>query len=1180
MRSDWSTSVEDVFGDISLKSVFEGTGDELNKLARLEYAAERKAEALQAKMKISNVEKVPAVNARGLSTNTVHDFTNQQEELGRLARDAQLFKGAEIAKTDVLRSLTPGAKLDPTATYEAKHMYDKAGTDIGYKYEQYFGPERNMYLRNLSGGVSKLGLAASDISPEAAAQGITPEKARYMDKRTYNPYENTRKQKDGTLGYDGTSGPAVKIAGDALMDMRLKATPAEMFEYNRYNDKATINARAMGTGYDAETPENIAKYGGGSHEYTKTAMDPLFSTTNLNRSTPLGGTGTPMIPKGFNAAGDYIGEDNDEMFLATDYKGYYGNLVDATQYSIGRAGAGVLDTVMDGVARVYKEAVKQKSDSSWLGQDKTEKQASADIKAALPSFLGGYFDDNGNFVGLDDYKKPEEYGYQSNISGWTDDWKQTMGDPKSTVLDKITKSLEGVLLAPEVIASSAGDMILASTGVPGLVASAASMMNDTLEARAKIKGTTDLDASDYLIAGSAGAIYGIANNFTKGMAGFKPAYTAALDAAKGLDNIALRALTNRLYRWVAEVGGSALEEGVEEVIQGISEVVGQKYDTSKQGEILTKDTAYDLATQGILGAAAGGVSKTANLPFQDVDPKFARLQALKTASEALSADPEVSTRMYTLESDIATHDEQLNAINELKGKVAGFETVDDLAAAVNDLETNNSFGIGTVSSDENIHKSALAGDLDGTKEALIGRLDALTQSVAEQREDKSFVYNDLTKKFSGEALPSVPVDKYTSIDDMGTTDVDTIKANMLASLEGSTDPIVKAVSEATTLEELQNLDTSVKDVAITTADLKPLNDMLADVKVTSGKGTVLTMLKRLFTDASDVSDIKSNLTKTLANIPTASLLKVANADFINTISNSIVSEDNYKPLKPQFIAKQINNELTKRKIVDKFIGVTDIKRMTAKDFNTTEFGDIRKEIEEAAADGSLDEKTSGIIEKFANSLSQMTPSELKKHTDKSLLASLGIDTPVSYSSPIVDNKMVLNKALIDTIKKAREVATKTNTLASWSAADKRKYLAETLKANAAESMADIDIAETILDQFNLSNLVNEATYSNIKRKLDIIRNNSKKIIKEKKAAQKDKIASIRENLKNSTAINETVAKNIDNLTDEQVTDLYNAMEIDENTIHLFKSLGVDFKEESFGKENIVTKTIEIKMECK
>jgi hypothetical protein len=71
-------------------------------------------------------------------------------------------------------------------------------------------------------------------------------------------------------------------------------------------------------------------------------------------------------------------------------------------------------------------------------------------------------------------------------------------------------------------------------------------MNDTLEARAKIKGTTDLDASDYLIAGSAGAIYGIANNFTKGMAGFKPAYTAALDAAKGLDNIALRALTNRL----------------------------------------------------------------------------------------------------------------------------------------------------------------------------------------------------------------------------------------------------------------------------------------------------------------------------------------------------------------------------------------------------------------------------------------------------------------------------------------------------------------------------------------------------------------------------------------------------------------------------------------------------------
>jgi len=1171
LDNKYTITLEDVYGDSSLKNIFEGLGEEINKVAALEYAAERKAEALKSKMVSSNAEHVSARNARGGATDTIHDFVNQQEEFGNLLRDNTLYKGSEIAKSDILRSLTPNAILDPKTSYEAKDVYDAKGILTGYNYEPYFGPERNLYIRNLGGGMSKLGLAASDISDEAAAKGITPEKARYLDKTKYNPYENTRYQKDGTLGYDGTSGPAVKVLGDALMDVRLKALPAEMFEFNRYRDKATINARSMGTGYEAETPGNVAKYGGGAHEYTETARDPLFSSTNLNKATPLSGTVMPIIPKGLNAIGSYVGDDPGYSLLEinTDNDGYLANIVDGLQYGVGKTGAGLLDMVADGLIRAYKE-------SGQAVSGKTEKETSDELKTSI---LGGYLDKNGNFTALDAYKTPEEYGYQSNISGWTESWKETMQDPNSTILDKISKSIEGVLLAPEVLASSAGEMILGSLGVVGWAAGAALMMNETLEVRAKIKGTTDLELSDYVIAGSAGAIYSMANTFTKGMAGFKPAYTASLGAAKGLDHVALRVLTNWLYRGIAEVGGSALEEGTEEVIQGITEVVGQRLDTSKQDTILTKDTGYDLAVQGLLGAATGGATKAVALPFQGIDPKFARVKALKTASDSLVNDPEISAKLYTLNSDIATHDEQLSAVTTLKDKVSSFASLDDLAAALNNLETNNSFSIGIISNDEGILKSAVEGDLEGTKNALIGKLDALTQTITEQRENKSFVYNDIMEQFSGEAIPSIPVDKYTSIDDMGTTDVDTIKANMLASLEGSTNPVVNAVNEATTFEELQALDLDVKDAAIMVTDLKPFNEMISKIKVTSGKGSVLTMFKRLFLDASDVSDIKTNLIKTLASIPTATLSKIATADFVNTISEGIVSEDGYKPLKPQYIAKLINKELGKRKISDQFIGVTDIKAVTTSDFDSTEFGDIRKEIEAAAADGTLEDKTAELSVRFAYVLSKATASDLKKHTDKELLKSLGIDVDLTHTSAIKTHKMPLSGILIDAIKKAREIAIKTNKLDTWSISDKRKYLAETLKAKAVGSMADMNIAEDILEEFNLSNVIDDTTYSNIKRKLDIIRNNSKQVLKENQKAHTARVEAIRKNLKESTELNETAINNIDNMTDEQLMDIYNAVNIDENTVKLFKAMGVDLTKEDFGKENTVTKIETIRMEC-
>jgi hypothetical protein len=134
------------------------------------------------------------------------------------------------------------------------------------------------------------------------------------------------------------------------------------------------------------------------------------------------------------------------------------------------------------------------------------------------------------------------------------------------------------------------------SGVLALMAAGES--NAILDKRAEAKGTKDLSTVDYGISLAAGVVYAAVNMLTKGNAGLADAKATIIEAAKHMDKDTLLEVGKKLTK-------DGAEEGLEEIFQGATEVVGEKLFTPKQNEILTKNTAIDLASQGALGMAGG-----------------------------------------------------------------------------------------------------------------------------------------------------------------------------------------------------------------------------------------------------------------------------------------------------------------------------------------------------------------------------------------------------------------------------------------------------------------------------------------------------------------------------------------------------------------------------------------------
>lgn len=304
-----------------------------------------------------------------------------------------------------------------------------------------------------------------------------------------------------------------------------------------------------------------------------------------------------------------------------DKDGYLMNLVDAAQFGLGSATARVGDAVGDLLSRTAKEVYKA------LPGDATEEQASLAIGKALQ---GVGYDEKGNFTALDKFKNPETYGYDNHrVNDYVEKLTGTLNDPKATLADKALVMFEGLIHGPEVLTSSTGDMLLGMTGVPGLALMAAGQANEVLAQRAKNKGTTDLDVSDYGISLASGVIYSAVNMLTKGNVGLADAKKTILEAAKHMDGPALAAVTTKLTK-------DGFGEGLEEIFQGVTGVLGEKLLTPKEDEILTKKTALDLAAQGVLGFSGGVTGAVVG----EVKPGEIASAVMEKATELRTKQPE------------------------------------------------------------------------------------------------------------------------------------------------------------------------------------------------------------------------------------------------------------------------------------------------------------------------------------------------------------------------------------------------------------------------------------------------------------------------------------------------------------------------------------------------------------
>jgi hypothetical protein len=248
--------------------------------------------------------------------------------------------------------------------------------------------------------------------------------------------------------------------------------------YQQYVDamNPAIQERNQAGTYNIADTGSIDKYGRKLVQAQSTEM-PMSQTDYLLSKEQ--GKKVLLQPSNESGLRDYFIQQG-----SVDSDGYLGNLVDAAQYGIGRLGATAGDAAVDALARLSKEARKMATNET---EEELNTKFAKDVKGSL---WENWFDNKGNFTALDKYKEAKEYGYDdSRIQEYTTEFKDVMSDENSSILDKMLVVGKAVQHFPEVLAGSSGDIIAASTGVPGLAVIGAGFMNEVLEEREKINGS-------------------------------------------------------------------------------------------------------------------------------------------------------------------------------------------------------------------------------------------------------------------------------------------------------------------------------------------------------------------------------------------------------------------------------------------------------------------------------------------------------------------------------------------------------------------------------------------------------------------------------------------------------------------------------------------------------------------
>jgi len=469
--------------------------------------------------------------------------------------------------------------------YQEQYTKDARGntviTKVPYTETNKYGqPDtENLYIDSTKQGNYKLGLARSDkgfmgrYTPDASGYGWTP----------------------GPMGVTPENGP--------LLDVTLPKNLATKLEYDVHSNVGQVRNRAIGQG--PVSAQDTALFGSGKTEYT-TPNAPMWNQNYRDPGTPLlSGTPMPGAPR-LSTARKSATPHTDA--LMGDESNRLGNLLDATQYGLGRKAAGIMDSIADIGVNLGKDVYAK---TKGMTPAQADRHLSESVKG---TFLEGSIDKKGNFTGLDKYKTAVAYGYddartRASMLEMGHAWEK--GDKVGMAKSLINAAVSA---GPEFLLESSGEILSAPLKTIGVALNTADYTNQILDERKKTTGR-HADASE--IAGATVAGIGMALLNKLGGDEILGNTSVVKNTMEAIANSGSQKATMRaamdLGKKIATTAGKGTYEGVEEVLQQIVQTVGEKYGTSAQEKIMSSDTYKELfqAFGGGFagGATAGGISE-------------------------------------------------------------------------------------------------------------------------------------------------------------------------------------------------------------------------------------------------------------------------------------------------------------------------------------------------------------------------------------------------------------------------------------------------------------------------------------------------------------------------------------------------------------------------------------------
>lgn len=501
-------------------------------------------------------------------------------------------------------------------------------TKVPYTKENAYGNEdtRNLYIDNTLEGNMKLGLARSDKG--------------FLGR--YTPTEDSKGKK-----YGWTPGPkGVTPQDGALMDIQLPYNVATQFEHGVHSNRGQLANRAIGQG--PVSKQDIANFGSGKTEYT-TQNAPMWNqSANTN---PRLAPNTPL-PKEMDKLHKY-----QNGLQITD-----SNLIDALQYGVGRKAAGIADAIVDAGGQVAVAGY------GMMNPEMTQEQVQKKMAKTMGgnSFTKDYYNKNGDFIGLDKYKKAAEYGYDdaTTQAAMADFGKAFDSGSPVEMAKSIARNLDA---APEFIAESAGEFLTGPMRAAGVILNTFDYANKTLERRQEETGKAYTTLGDKALAGLTGWGQAILNKAgVDEMIGRTKIVSGVMDklikSNKLTDGMVLNA-GKRLAGALTVATGKGLYEGTEEVAQQFLDIVGAKLGDEKANEIFSSKTGRELfqAFGGGFGSGAGMHVVTS--PKETIGAVLSPVMA--TTNKGLTSLAEISANRTVADIDARKAKEYIAKQNEV-----------------------------------------------------------------------------------------------------------------------------------------------------------------------------------------------------------------------------------------------------------------------------------------------------------------------------------------------------------------------------------------------------------------------------------------------------------------------------------------------------------------------------------